>query len=155
MPFVFPLQRLLEMRKEAVDEAGRALDELNDSCERLRALLQTELDAYFSEREMFNTRSREGSFSQLNSIERALDARKKRMMDVMTSLRELEDEARRAEQTLILAKRELKIIENLREKREKEWVVGEDRKEARFLDELSTLRYARRARAGMSGGDAS
>jgi len=155
LPFVFPLQRLLEMRKEAVDEAGRALDELNDSCERLRALLQTELDAYFSEREMFNTRSREGSFSQLNSIERALDARKKRMMDVMTSLRELEDEARRAEQTLILAKRELKIIENLREKREKEWVVGEDRKEARFLDELSTLRYARRARAGMSGGDAS
>jgi flagellar export protein FliJ len=145
MAFKFNLQRVLEMRKESADEAGRRLEEANAALERGRLLLREELDAYFSEREVFNDASREGRFPVLPGIERALEARKRRLLEIMTTLKELESDARIAEQALVLARRDLKAVENLREKRHDEWVHKEETKERKLLDELAIMRHARKA----------
>lgn len=145
MGFRFNLQRVLDMRKDAADAAGRVFEEAGRACEKLRSLLREELDAYFAEREIFNEASRENAFAKLSSLDRALEARKRRLLEVMTALKEAESELRLAEQALLLARRDLKSVENLRERRLLEWNKAQEEKERKFLDEMTTLRHARKA----------
>ena len=63
----------------------------------------------------------------------------------MTALKEVESDLRLAEQALLLARRDLKAVENLRERRSVEWTRAQEEKERKFLDEMTTLRHARKA----------
>jgi flagellar export protein FliJ len=145
MGFRFNLQRVLDMRKESADQAGRRFEETQRACEHMRAVLRDELDAYFAEREIFNDASRVSAFAQLTSLDRALEARKRRLLEVMTALKEVESDLRLAEQALLLARRDLKAVENLRERRATEWTRAQEEKDRTFLDEMTTLRHARKA----------
>ena len=145
MGFRFNLQRVLEMRGDAEKAAGRVFDEASAACTKLRALLQEELSSYFAEREIFNDAARETRLGELPSLERSLEARKRRLLEVMTALKEAESDMRIAEQALILARRDLKAVENLKERREDDWRRKEAVKERKQLDELATQRHARKA----------
>ena len=145
MGFRFNLQRVLEMRGDAEKAAGRIFDEASAACAKLRALLQDELSSYFEEREIFNDAARETRLCELPSLERSLEARKRRLLEVMTALKEAESDMRIAEQALILARRDLKAVENLKERREDDWRRKEALKERKQLDELATQRHARKA----------
>jgi len=145
MGFRFNLQRVLDIRGDAEKAAGRVFDDANAACNNLRALLQDELASYFAEREIFNDAARETRLCELPALERALEARKRRLLEVMTALKEAESDLRLAEQALILARRDLKAVENLRERREDDWRRKESVKERKQLDEMATMRHARKA----------
>jgi flagellar export protein FliJ len=146
MVFRFNLERVLQMRKDVVDEAASRQEEVLQAVERTKSLLQEELKTYFAERESFNDAARQARFHELSLLERALELRKKRLMEVVSSLRELEEEARLAERALILARKDHKAVDNLKEKRAQEYLRAQEEKERKFLDEMTVLQHARRAR---------
>ena len=65
------------------------------------------------------------------------------MMDLLIAIRNAEADVDIADQHLIVCRRNLKVMENLREKKFQEYTDNEERKERKFLDEQATLRHHR------------
>lgn len=147
--FRFQLQRVLELREEAVTRCERALEEARAAVRRLRALLDSERDAYLAEREELNARLRGADVRAVGLFEGSLDGKKDRMMRLLTDIRHAEEDVGLAEADLVQARRDLKVLDNLRQKRLTEFNEKEEEKERKFLDELALQRFARRQGQGM------
>jgi len=64
---------------------------------------------------------------------------------------EVEEAERKVKEKLaevIEASKERKVMERLREKRYREYVVAAEREEMKFLDDIASVRFARRSREG-------
>lgn len=143
--FIFRLQRVMEIRQQAVDEAQAYLENCKTVVSELRRLLMEQRDAYISERELLNEAVLNGESHQYNVYELSLETRKKRMMELLEAIRVAESDVDIAEQHLVACNRNLKVMENLRTKQEREFNVAMQEKERKFLDEQATLRFHRSA----------
>lgn len=141
--FVFKLQRVLEMRQHAADEAKIYLENCKKVVSELRRLLIEERDIYLSERDLLNEAVRVGEHFKYGVFEQSLEKRKSRMMDLLVAIRNAEADVDLAEQHLLVCRRNLKVMENLRDKKMSEFNENEERKDKKFLDEQATLRHHR------------
>lgn len=143
--FVFKLQRVMEIRQQAVDEAQAYLENCKTVLSELRRLLLEQRDAYISERDLLNDAVLNGESQKYNVYEQSLETRKRRMMELLEAIRVAENDVDIAEQHLVTCNRNLKVMENLRSKREREFQVAMEEKERKFLDEQATFRFHRSA----------
>lgn len=150
--FRFNLQKILEMREDALKSCERAFDHAIQVREQLRSMLVLERDSYIDEREALNVSVREARFETLAIYEGSLDSRKRKIIDLLEAVRAAESEVDLANQNLIQARRDFKVLENLREKKSLEHRTKIEQAEQKTLDEQSTLRYARRE-AALNGVD--
>lgn len=141
--FIFRLQPVLDIRQKAADEAHIYLENCRKVVSELRRILMEERDFYLSERDMLNEATRIGETFKYTLFEQSLEKRKLRMMELLEAIRVAESDVDIAEQHLISCRRNLKVLENLREKRQAEYFQKLERKERGFLDEQATLRYQR------------
>ncbi|MBM3383287.1 MAG: flagellar export protein FliJ [Betaproteobacteria bacterium] len=140
--FVFRLQRVLDIRIQAVDEAQTYLENCRKVVSELRRMLLEERDLYLSERDTLNEAIRSGETFKYPMFEQSLEKRKSRMMELLEAIRVAESDVDIAEQHLLVCRRNLKVLENLRDKKQAEHVDLQERKERKFLDEQATLRHA-------------
>jgi flagellar FliJ protein len=143
--FVFRLQRVMEIRQQAVDEAKGYLENCKTVLSELRRLLMEQRDAYISERDLLNQSVVRGETHQYGVYEQSLETRKRRMMELLEAIRVAESDVDIAEQHLVACNRNLKVMENLRDKKEREFIASEEEKERKFLDEQATFRFHRSA----------
>lgn len=150
--FAFSLAQVLSLRGRVEEQALARADDLRRQVAALTELLHGERDAYFEEREGLNAAVRAGEFSRVQLYERCLEARKSRMMTIMESLQGVRADLDLAEQALVQARRDVKALENLREKRQGEHAAKLERSERAFFDEQA-LQRAGRAAHGFAGGE--
>jgi flagellar export protein FliJ len=141
--FVFKLQRILEIRIQACDDAQTHVDNCQRIVAELRRLLLEQRDSYISERDELNVAVCAGETFKFAVYEQSLESRKARMMELLQAIRIAEQELDLALQELTVCRRNLKIMENFRDKKLEEFVRAEEAKERKFLDEQATLRYQR------------
>ena len=67
------------------------------------------------------------------------------MLELLQAIRVAEQDVDIAEQHLIVCRRNLKVLENLRDKKALEHAQAQELKERKFLDEQATLRHQRSA----------
>jgi flagellar FliJ protein len=142
--FKFPLQRVMEMRRDKVTEVERALEERFAAKESLRSFLMAQRDLYFGERNELNTCVMRSEMSRIPVLETSLDLRKARMLEILERIKEIEADIDFLQNALVAAKREFKVVEKLREKRHAEWLAEEETRERKVLDEMATIRHQRR-----------
>jgi flagellar export protein FliJ len=143
--FVFRLQRVMEIRQQAVDEAQAYLENCKTVVLELRRLLMEQRDAYITERDLLNESVLNGESHKYAVYEQSLETRKRRMMELLEAIRVAESDVDIAEQHLVTCNRNLKVMENLRDKQEREFRVAMEEKERKFLDEQATFRFHRSA----------
>lgn len=143
MAFLFNLQRVLDMRDERVKQCEQEVERLRNIIVSLRTMLVNEREHYFRERDELNAQVRASEIARIPIYERSLETRKTRMIQILETVREVENELDFATQTLIQAKRDLKVLENLRERRLDEYNQKLERAERKFLDEHATMKHVR------------
>jgi flagellar export protein FliJ len=143
-PFQFSLQRVLEMREEALKAAEQKLELSRAVHEQLKSLLMKERDCYFEEREMMNAEIRSGKFENTKIYERSLASRKSKMMQLLEAAKVAEEDVRFAEHLYSQEKRNVKSVENIKDKQLKKYKEDSDKQERKALDEISLTRYWRR-----------
>ncbi|MBX9703592.1 MAG: hypothetical protein K2X39_05510, partial [Silvanigrellaceae bacterium] len=141
MSFIFSLQRVLEIREKIVHECELELENTKRALEALRQLLVEERNFYFREREELNESIRNAYIHKISLYENSLMSRQKKMIEILSFIRNLEQDMDLFEQNLIQAKRNLKIIENLRDKKLEQYKKIVHQKEKIFFDEQSILRF--------------
>jgi flagellar export protein FliJ len=141
--FVFRLQRVLEMRQQATDEAKVYLENCQKVLAELRKMLMEQRDGYLLERDELNDCLRRGEHFKYGTYEQSLEKRKSRMMELLEAIRVAETDVDIAEQHLITCRRNLKLLENFRDKKKTEFNEAQERKERKFMDELATLQHHR------------
>lgn len=141
--FVFNLQRVLDIRTQAVDEAKTYLENCRKVVSELQRLLLEQRDAYLSERDQLNDSMRKGEYQKHSLFEQSLETRKARMIELLQAIKSAEQDVEIAEQYLVTCKKNLKVLENLRDKRALEHAQRLEQKERKFLDEQATLRHQR------------
>jgi flagellar FliJ protein len=140
-PFVFGLEKVLSLRKHYEDEAkielGRAVGLLAELEGRLRALAQERARAAASQ---FSPSNSAAIMQQYMFYLLRLDNTKEQILKE-TALAELKvEEAREA---FLEASRERKVLDKLKEKRQKEHRKKALADETKALDEISAAAYAR------------
>ncbi|NBO39427.1 flagellar export protein FliJ [bacterium] len=141
--FVFYLQRVMDMRQQAVDEAQMYLENCRKVVSELRRILIEQRDAYLEERDLLNEAIRTGEHFKYSTFEQCLEVRKARMLELLEAIRVAEQDVDIAEQHLLVCRRNLKVFENLRDRKQAEFFADQERKERKFMDEQATLRHHR------------
>ena len=134
-PFAFGLQKVLKLRQYHEDEAkielGRAIGVLADLESRLRSLAAEQARAAAAQ---FSPENTAAMIQQYMFYLLRLDETKERLLKE-TALAEMEVE--QAREVFIEASRERKILDKLKEKRQKEYRKIVLREEIKVLDEIS------------------
>lgn len=151
MGFRFQLQRVLEMRNDVARQCELRFEALVRRCDELRLVLTTERDSYLTEREELNNVIRQAQFEPIRMYEISLETRKKRMIQVLEQLRALEEDKVLAEQDMVRARRDVKVIEKYRDKKSKDYEKKIETAERKFFDEQSTIKHARLLRDEKKG----
>lgn len=146
MAYKFPLQRVLEVREDIAKECEIRMETLVQRLSRLRDLLMNERNSYLGERDELNESIKIGQLDSMKVYEGSLEMRKKRMMQVLEVIKSVEQERQLAEQDLIRAKRDVKVIEKYKDKKTNEYDKKVEESERKFFDEQATARYVRDAR---------
>lgn len=141
--FKFKLQSIQDLRERQLQECQRHLQDLRLKKQKLQEMLAEQKNGYFDDREALNRNKERGEFHQIKLYEDSLDLRKNRMLSILEAMRELDFDIDIAEQALISAERDKKIITKLKEKKFQEFVKTEDQKESKLLDEKVTLQFGR------------
>jgi len=133
--FRFRLQKLLDHRGLLEDEAKkhfleRKAAKLTGERELVEVRLRRSRLETSSAVSVLDRLDLEGRFSKADDDERA----------AIVGLGVLQDEEDAAEKLWLIAKKELQVIEKLRERRYDEWQVEESRREQNALDEWAVLR---------------
>ena len=145
--FAFRLESLMKLRAAAEDAAKRVFGAARKAAEQQAGEVKRfELSETLAKSEM---RSAQGTgevrVADLMAHQRYLVVLGRRVAAERTKLAERESEATKARESLIVASRDLKTMERLRERRLGEWTVDMLKEEQRELDEASSA-------ARMAGG---
>jgi flagellar export protein FliJ len=148
MPYRFPLERVLQMRLDTKEAAEKKVEFIQNSLNQLRALMQKMLSEYGSQRNELNEKL-SSSLTQENILEsvllydKSLELRKRRLLELLSRIKETESDLDIANISLVQANRNAKVIENLKEKRSSEFEKQIETKERKMLDEMATMRHTR------------
>jgi flagellar protein FliJ len=146
MKYSFPLQKVLDLRTKKEEDLNKEKELVEKSLSQLRALLQEELQCYFEERQRFNDALSSGQILQLSLLEKGLEFRKQRLVEILSRVRQVESDVAMLNVDLREAKRDVKTVEKLKDKKEQEFWSEIETKERRMFDEMAVMRFARRER---------
>lgn len=143
MSFRFSLQRVLNLREQETQEAELKVEQTKSIINELKKMIHHERDLYFDERDELN---KNVASSQLNNViiyERSLRIRQERIMELLDNIRTYQSDLEVLQQVLIQCKKNKKILENLRDIKQKEFLKKEAAREQALLDDVSNQRYIR------------
>jgi flagellar FliJ protein len=141
MTFKFRLQKILEWKEVEANYIERALEQEKSRLEALKDLLSQEKNLYFEERQELNEKVKSNDFTSVPLLDNSLEMRKGRMIKILESMRTVEGEIRFYAQKLQEAKKNLKVIERLKDQKLKEYEAIENKKEQNTMDELALKTY--------------
>lgn len=143
MSFRFSLQRVLNLREQETQEAELKVEQTKSIINELKKMIHHERDLYFDERDELN---KNVASSQLNNViiyESSLRIRQERIMELLDNIRTYQSDLEVLQQVLIQCKKNKKILENLRDIKQKEFLKKEAAREQALLDDVSNQRYIR------------
>jgi len=144
--FIFRLQTVLEVKERQEEEEKRKLSELIAWQRQEEQILAQMVHKEQATRQMLKDKQAAGVYLEVDELKRISYFLKKIAADIEAQKAKLIEIARRIEeqrQNLIKAAQEKKTLEMLKEQHHHEWLREIEEEEARFLDELATLKYAR------------
>jgi len=144
--FIFRLQTVLEVKERQEEEEKRKLSELIAWQRQEEQILAQMVHKEQATRQMLKDKQAAGVYFEVDELKRISYFLKKIAADIEAQKAKLIEIARRIEeqrQNLIKAAQEKKTLEMLKEQHHHEWLREIEEEEARFLDELATLKYAR------------
>lgn len=145
--FQFPLERLLDLRRDLVEAIEREIEACHAKREKLMELRNQQRDAYFEDRARYNEFLRQGEVDKLPLFEQSMECRKSKILDILTAIREVQSEVDLLQQSRVAAKRDVKVVESLKNKRYSEYLRAEETRERKLLDEQATMSHLRREQA--------
>lgn len=143
MSFRFSLQRILNLREQETRDAEIRVEYAKKVIAELKKMINEERDFYFSEREELNKCVKETQLHKASLFERSLSIRQGRILELLENLRSCQSDLEVYQQSLIQARRNQKIIENLKDIKEKEFRMKDSYREQSILDELGSQKYLR------------
>ncbi|KAB8032156.1 flagellar export protein FliJ [Fluviispira multicolorata] len=143
MSFRFSLQRILNLREQETIDAELRVEYAKRVIAELKNMIHKERDLYFSDRDELNLCVQKAQIHKVTIYERSLNIRQGRIMELLDNLRSCQSDLEVYQQTLIQARRNQKIIEKLKEIKEKEFRRKESYKEQSVLDEVGNQKYLR------------
>ncbi|MES2613904.1 MAG: hypothetical protein V4591_00650 [Bdellovibrionota bacterium] len=141
MTFRFSLQKILELRKTEAMDAQKQVNETQSSIFKLKELLEREKNLYFSDRDGLNIVVQKFEATEIKIYEKSLAIRQSKMMDLLKSIRDVQNELKIQERNLMQAKLNQRVIEKLSALREKEYEAEQTRNEQYLLDEMAALSF--------------
>jgi flagellar FliJ protein len=143
LTFRFSLQRILNLREQESQDAELRVEYAKKVISELRTMIYQERDHYFSDREELNKYVKESQMHKVILFERSLAIRQERIIELLDNLRSCQSDLEVYQQALIQSRRNQKIIENLKDIKEKEFLMKEARKEQIILDEVGNHKFLR------------
>lgn len=143
MTFRFSLQRILNLREQETQDAEMRVEYAKRVISELRRMINEERDHYFSDREELNKYVKEAQMNKVTLFERSLGLRQERIIELLDNLRSCQSDLEMYQQTLIQSRRNQKILENLKNIKEKEFRIKESYKEQTILDEVGNQKFLR------------
>ena len=143
MIFCFSLQQVLNLREQQSQESEMRVEYAKKIIVELKKMINEERDNYFSDREELNKCVKETQMYNITLFERSLIIRQGRIIELLDNLRSCNADLEVYEQTLIQSRRNQKIIENLKDIKEKNFRLKIARKEQEKLDEAGSQRFLR------------
>jgi flagellar export protein FliJ len=143
LSFRFSLQRILNLREQESHDAEMCVEYAKKVINELRKMINEERDLYFSEREELNKCVKESQLHKITLFERSLGLRQGRILELIENLRSCQSDLQVYQHSLIQARRNQKIIENLKEVKEKEFRMKDSYREQSILDEIGNQKYLR------------
>lgn len=149
--FVFRLQTVLDIKIKKEEEEKKKLGELIAWQKQEEAILAQMIGQEQQTRDMLKEKQATGQWLEVDELKRISYFLKKIANDIAAQKQKLVDIARRIDEqrdALLNAVKEKKTLETLKENQYNEWVREVDEEEAKVLDELATLKYAREGYGG-------
>jgi flagellar FliJ protein len=143
MGFKFSLETVLRHRKRLEDEAQRAFSEARQKLEDAKRHLEFLYSQVDRSREEIASLQNSGEAHSVSSIlerEAFIRGQALRIKNHREAMRSLQQDLEEKQEALVLALRERKTLEKLKEKKKREYDMEVARKEALFLDEIATMR---------------
>ncbi len=144
--FVFRLQTVLELRLKREEEEKKKLGELIAWQKQEEGILAQMVGKEQATRASLKEKQALGQFLHIDELQRIAAFLKKIAKDIEAQKAKLVEIAKRIEEqrvALLKAVQERQILEKLKENQYNEWVFEVEQEEAKVLDELATLKYAR------------
>ena len=148
MQFKFRLQNVLDVRQQEFDEAARVVEEITSKKNALQKFLSEEVEVYYKEREEFNAMAKRAETQKLSHMERGLEMHKRRLLEIMQALRDIESDLELAQLSMRQANRNLKMMDNLKERKIVEFQAVQRKKDQKDMDEFNLNRFVRRSEGG-------
>lgn len=143
MKFKFSLETVLKHRRRLEDEAQKAFSEskarLQEAQEKLK-FMYSQIDRSREEIAALQISGDDQKISQINARESFIHGQGFRIKMHRELMRELQLDLEEKQEALVLALRERKTLEKLKEKKKREHDMEVARKEALALDEIATMR---------------
>lgn len=144
--FVFRLQTVLEIKIKKEEEEKKKLGDLIAWQKQEEAILVEMVSQEQSTRASLREKQATGQWIEVDELKRISWFLKKLASDIEAQKKKLIEIARRIEEqrdALLEAVKEKKTLETLKENQHNEWLREVEEEEAKVLDELATLKYAR------------
>ena len=139
MPFKYRLEKVLKIREEELDEAilkmKRAEEHLRAVSNELSFTTERRNDLHF---ELI----REG-ISHATLYVRRIKQLNEKIAQLEKDLQSAQDQLIKAKEEILEAKRKLEALKRHKEKKHKDFIAEENRKERIMLDEIGVLRHTR------------
>lgn len=143
MKFKFRLEAVLKLRRRLEDEAQRAFTESRAVFDEANAVLKRMYESIDRGREKIAQTQRDGkagAIATIGEIESFIVGQGLRIKKQREVLRSAQQDLEEKQEALILALRERKSLEKLKERKKKEHDMDVARREALALDEIATIR---------------
>ncbi|NDD26846.1 MAG: flagellar export protein FliJ [Proteobacteria bacterium] len=144
--FVFRLQTVLELKIKKEDEEKKKLGDLIAWQKQEEQILAQLVATEQSTRAYLKEKQATGQWIEVDELKRISYYLKKVAGEIEAQKQKLIEIARRIEEqrdALLAAVKEKKTLETLKENQHQEWLREVEEEEAKVLDELATLKYAR------------
>ncbi|APJ03427.1 flagellar export protein FliJ [Silvanigrella aquatica] len=143
MTFQFTLQKILNLREQETEDAETKVEYAKKIIFELKKMIHEERDLYFSDRDDLNKYALQAQIHKVKLFENSLRLRQDRIMELLDNLRTCQSDLEVYQQALIQCRRNQKILENLKDLKQKEYYKVENRKEQALLDELGNQKFVR------------
>ena len=145
MKFDFPFEKLLDHKRTLENEAVRYFNEAQSKLDEANVSLNTMFELVDHSRQRAGQLNQTGGaqLPELGMLSEFITGQKLRVERQRLTIRELSVEAERRQELVILAARERKALEKLREKRLEEFKKLRKKREEKEMDELVVTRFKR------------
>jgi len=144
--FIFRLETVLQVKLRKEDEEKKKLADLIAWQREEERILAEMVYREQNTRASLKEKQATGQWIEVDELKRIANFLKKIAKDIEMQKEKLQEIERRIEEqrlALLQAVQERKTLEMLKEQQHEEWRAEVEAEEAKFLDELATLKYAR------------